>query len=362
MKIVGIEVTPIYLPIAEAIPILPEAETSAHHTMIKIRTDDGIDGIGETFRFAPWAMADFIEIELGELLIGQEPRDIERLWQLMYRRTFRYGTAGLALHAISGVEIALWDILGKSVDQPVYRLLGGACRDKIQAYASLHKFDEPAEVAATARHFVEKGYSAVKLHQRDVASVAAAREAVGDDVRLMLDASGAWSVAETEDLLAAFDPYDLHWIEEPLLQMDDFDGLARVRDRASMRIAAGENVYTHHGFRTMFEKGAVDLVQPDVIKTGGISVARKILAMAEAHNVEACTHSFYFGPGLAATLHVALNSPLTEMIEVNPHDLEHWFMKPALRPVDGYLAAPDAPGLGIELDDDIIRDCAKSRP
>ncbi|MBT4587902.1 MAG: mandelate racemase/muconate lactonizing enzyme family protein [Rhodospirillaceae bacterium] len=362
MKIVDIEVTPIFIPIAEANPPLPEAETSAHHTLIKIRTDEGIDGIGETFRFAPWAMTDFIKIELGNLLIGQDPRDIERLWQLMYRRTFRYGMAGLVLHAISGVEIALWDILGKSVNLPVYQLLGGACREKIRAYASLHKFNEPEAVAETAKHFVDRGYSAVKLHQRDVASVAAAREAIGSEIDLMLDASGAWSAPETERLLPAFAPYNLHWIEEPLLQMDDYDGLARIRNSASMRIAAGENVYTHHGFRTMIEKKAVDLIQPDVIKTGGISVARKVLTMAEAFNLEACTHSFYYGPGMAATLHVALNSPLTEMIEVNPHDLSGWFMKPALRPVDGYLTAPDAPGLGIELDDDIIRDCAKTRP
>ncbi|MCB1364485.1 MAG: mandelate racemase/muconate lactonizing enzyme family protein [Rhodobacteraceae bacterium] len=354
MKITEIEAIPLFIPLAPMNPPAPLADSSAHHTVIRIRTDEGIEGVGEAFRFAPMTMTSIIDEVLAPMLIGQDPLAIERLWERMYRETFRFGRAGLVLHAISGLEVALWDILGKSCGQPVATLLGGATRPEITAYASLHKFATPEETAQTALRILEEGYSVLKLHQRDLASVEAVRRAIGPDVQLMVDASGAWTLPESRRMAAAMNDLDVHWLEEPLLRMDDYRGLASLRGHSRLRIAAGENEYAPAGFRTLLEAGAVDVVQPDVIKAGGILATRRILAMAEAFGVEMCTHSFYFGPGVAATLQVAMASSECRMIEINPHHLSTEFMDPPLRPRNGKLALPGAPGLGVALIDDVV--------
>jgi L-alanine-DL-glutamate epimerase-like enolase superfamily enzyme len=325
-------------------------ETSAHHTLIVIDTDGGLQGIGEAFRLAHRPMCAFIEDVLGPLLVGEDPRRIEYLWEKMYAATFRYGRAGLALHAISGVEIALWDILGKSLQTPVHQLLGGAMRLEIPAYASLHKFATPQAAAEIASHYAREGYHAIKLHQRDVASVEAARKALGDGVRLMVDAAGAWTAREALDACRAFAALGVHWVEEPLARMDDYDGLRWLRDRAGLRIAAGENEYTHWGFREMIERRAVDVVQPDVIKAGGLLACRRIAALADAFDHEISPHSFYYGPGIAATLQFCAATARTQSVEINPHPLESWFMDPPLRPENGTLPVPTAPGLGVTVD------------
>lgn len=354
MKITAVEAIPLFIPLAPSTPEPPLALSSADHTVVRIRTDEGVTGIGETFRFAPRSMATIIEEVLAPMLIGQDPRRIEALWDRMYRQTFRFGRAGIVLHAISGVEVALWDILGKSLDQPVAALLGGATKPEITAYASLHKFTTPEETADVALAMLDRGYRVIKLHQRDLASVEAVRDAIGPDVRLMVDASGAWSLPEARRMAAAMNDLGVYWLEEPLLNMDDYHGLASLRGHETLRIAAGENEYTPSGFRALLEAGAVDVVQPDVIKAGGISATRKILAMAAANGVETCTHSFYFGPGVAATLQVSMATVECAMIEINPHDLSVEFMDPPLRPENGVLSLPQKPGIGVELIEDVV--------
>ncbi|MCB1380094.1 MAG: mandelate racemase/muconate lactonizing enzyme family protein [Alphaproteobacteria bacterium] len=354
MKITSVEAIPLYIPLKESRPALPQARSSADHTVIRVETDEGITGIGEAFRFAPRSMSTIVEEVLAPILIGEDPCAIELLWNRMYRQTFRYGRAGIVLHAISGVEVALWDILGKTCGKPLAALLGGATKRDITAYASLHKLATPEDTAETALAMLEMGYTALKLHERDLASVEAVRKAIGPDVRLMVDASGAWSLPESRRMAAAMNDLGVYWLEEPLLNMDDYEGLASLRGHDRLRIAAGENEYTPWGFRTLLEAQAVDVVQPDVIKAGGVSATRKILAMAIAHGAEVCTHSFYFGPGVAATLHTSLATTECSMIEINPHDLTLDFMDPPLRPVNGRLTLPEAPGLGVTLIDDVV--------
>lgn len=357
MKIAAVEVIPIRVPLAPATPEPTDCETSARHTLVRVHTDAGVTGIGEIFRFAPRTAAVFVDEILSPMLVGEDPARIEALWDRMFRTTFRYGRAGLMLHAISGIEVALWDLAGKVANRPLVHLLGGPCRASQMAYASMLPYASPDLAAEAALRLLDHGYKALKLHQRDVPSVRAVRAAIGPDVRLMLDASGAWSEADAAKAIAQLADCDLYWIEEPLLDLGDVAGLARLRDRAPMRIAAGENEYTHRGFREMIMGRAVDLVQPDVIKTGGVAATRKVIAMAEAQNVELCLHSFYFGPGVAATLHVGLSAPSCTMIEINALDLERPFMFPDLRiDADGMVALPKGPGLGITLLDEVIED------
>ena len=352
MRIIDIRAASLNVPM-KPLPHTPvDGETSSHHTLIVIDTDEGLQGIGEAFRLAHRPMCAFIEDVIRPILVGEDPRRVEYLWERLYAATFRYGRSGLALHAISGAEIALWDILGKSICTPVYQLLGGATRSEIPAYASLHKFATPEAAADMASQYAAEGYRAIKLHQRDVASVAAARKRLGDDVRLMVDAAGAWTPREALDACRAFADLGVHWVEEPLSRMDDYDGLRWLRDRAGLRIAAGENEYTHWGFREMIARRAVDVVQPDLIKSGGLLACRRIAALADAFDHEISPHSFYYGPGIAATLHFCAATARTQDIEINPHALESWFMDPPLRPVSGVIAVPETPGLGITIDPD----------
>ena len=360
MKITDIQVLPLHLPMRDTTPIAVGGETSSAHTLLRIKTDAGIEGYGETFRLAPGAIKAVIETELKPMLLGKDPCRIELLWEQMFSKSFRYGRAGMVIHAISGIEIALWDILGKVCGQPVYQLLGGACRDAVPAYASMHRYAQPAEAAEMALRFVGQGYTAVKLHQSDVASVAAVREAVGDAIDIMLDASGAWTPRQALQIAEALAPHRLQWLEEPLQRMDDYDGLRWLRDRSPVPIAAGENEYTHWGFRELAARRAVDIVQPDVIKSGGISACRKIFALAEAFDIEISPHCFYYGPGIAATLHLCMASTRARYVEINALDLETWFMDPPLRPQAGKLTASDKPGLGIEFDTHALDHYAKN--
>ena len=354
MKISDVQAFPLYIPVKDKPPLSPERETSAHHTLIKVFTDDGIIGLGEAFRFAPKTICMFIEEVLKPLLTNQDPLHIERLWNIMYDRTFRYGRKGAVLHAISGVEIALWDILGKYRGLPIYEMLGGPCRAKVKAYASLHKYKQPEEVAEIARRCVEQGYQAIKLHQRDLASIQAVRKTIGDKIDLMMDASGAWTPREALDMSIKLAEYKLLWLEEPLLRMDDYNGLAWLRKKSSTPIAAGENEYTVSGFKEMLIAGAVDIIQPDVIKSGGILQCKKIFGLAEAFNVQVTTHSFYYGPGLAATLQVCFTNTSSPFIEINSVPLKNPFIYPDLRPKEGFFEHLDGPGLGITLEEDVV--------
>ena len=359
MKITDVKAIPLFIPLKETPPfsrgLVASAKASAYHVLVKVFTDEGITGYGEVWCRLPGVISALIEEALKPFLLGKNPMHVERLWDLMYRTTFQYGMKGITLHCISGVEIALWDIIGKYRNLPVYEMLGGLCRDKVKAYASLLRYQKPEEVASIALRFVEEGYTAIKLHQTDVESVKAVRQVIPDDISLMMDINGAWTPRQAVEKLKELEQYRLLWVEEPIWPMDDYDGLAYVKDKSNILIAAGENEYTRYGFREMITKRAVDIVQPDTIKSGGLLECRKILALAEVWNLQLIPHSFYFGPGVAATLHFALSNMGSEYIEIKAVPLEASFIQPSLRPERGYLAPPDKPGLGIEVDEDVVK-------
>jgi len=362
MKIMDIKAIPLSIPLKENTAVssgssssMASAKASSFHVLLKIQTDEGITGYGEAFRFTPGVVCKFIDEALKPLLLGKDPLHISKLWDLMFKTTFRYGRKGLAIQCISGIEIALWDILGKYRNLPVYEMLGGLCRDKAKAYASLLRYNSPEDVARAAIGFVEQGYSAIKLHQTDVESVRAVREVIPADTSLMLDVNGIWSPKETLEKIKELEEYRLLWLEEPVSPMDDYDGLAYVTANSNIRIAAGENEYTHYGFKEMIEKRSVDILQPDVIKAGGLLECRKILSLAEAWNLQLVPHSFCFGPGIAATLHFSLSNMGSEYIEINASPLEVSYIQPSLRPEKGYVVPTGKPGLGIEIDEDVVK-------
>src|SRR5262245_39544707 len=324
--------------------------------VVRVATDEGLTGTGEAFAYgAPLAVCAVIEESLAPLLVGQDPSRIEALVDLMHRGTMIYGRRGLAMFAISGVEIALWDLLGRALGAPVHALLGGAVRPRLPAYGSLLRYDSPADVARACAHFASRGFRMLKLHQTDVASVRAAREAVGPDVELMLDTNCPWSPAEAIRMARALAPFRLFWLEEPVWPPEDYAGLAQVRAAIDTPIALGENESTLFGFREIVERGAADILQPSITKVGGISEFKKIAALAQAANLPIAPHSFYFGPGLAATLHVAATFGGALPVEIGTGELETPFLTRPLEARDGWIEVPSGPGLGVEINEEAVR-------
>jgi L-alanine-DL-glutamate epimerase-like enolase superfamily enzyme len=259
------------------------------------------------------------------------------------------------MFAISGVELALWDLAGQARGVPVYELLGGLAQPRIPAYASLARFDRPADVARAAAAAAAQGFRGVKLHQTDVASVAAAREALGPGVALMLDVNCPWTPEEAIRMGEALRPFDLAWLEEPVWPPEDYAGLARVAAALATPIAAGENESTAMGFRTLLAARAADIVQPSPTKVGGLGELRAIAALAAAHRVSLVPHSFYFGPGLAAALHLAAATPGVPWVEWPMGELVTPLLAAPIQPVGGWLAPSPTPGLGARPNAEALR-------
>jgi L-alanine-DL-glutamate epimerase-like enolase superfamily enzyme len=234
-------------------------------------------------------------------------------------------------------------------------LLGGAVRPRLPVYASLMRYDSPASVALACRHFAARGFRMLKLHQTDVASVRAAREAVGPEVELMLDTNCPWDPAGAIAMARALAPYRLFWLEEPVWPPEDYDGLARVAAATETPIALGENESTAFGFREIIAHRAGDILQPSITKVGGISEFRKIAALAQAANLGLAPHSFYFGPGLAATLHAAATLGGALPVEFPTGEHETSFLARPIEAHDGWVEVPQGPGLGVEINEEAIR-------
>src|SRR5262249_22296427 len=256
--------------------------------------------------------------------------------------------------AVSGVELALWDLAGKAQGVPVHRMLGGLAQPRVRAYASLLRYDTARDVGRMCEAVANQGYTAIKLHQIDVASVATARDAVGDRIEIMLDTNCPWSVEEAIRIGRRLEPYDLRWLEEPVWPPEDYAGLARVRRALRIPIASGENDATMFGARELIAAGGADVVQPSVTKVGGLGEMKKIATLAAA-NVTFQPHSFYFGPGLAATIHLCAATPGVPYVEMPPSALEAPLLVEPIRCEGGIVQPPEMPGLGGDPDPDVLR-------
>ncbi|WP_422927436.1 enolase C-terminal domain-like protein [Singulisphaera sp. PoT] len=336
------------------------------HVLVRITTDEGLRGVG-AIGLGSRAMADAVEKILAPLIVGRNPFDVELLWELMYRSTVNIGRRGLVLEAISGIDIALWDILGKATGQPVYNLLGGKTREKIRAYASYLYADKDLDrLASMAAGYVKEGFTAVKMRfgygpqdgrpgmRKNVELIRTIRDAIGDDVELMGDAYMGWTTQYAIEMIHLLEDYQLAWVEEPVLP-DDLDGYARIRASTRTAIAGGEHEFTRYGFKELITRGCVDYVQLDVNRVGGVTEARKIWALASAFSLPVVPHSQNYHNQHLIMSHV--NSPLSEYLPPDYRDgdtfLSELFIGDAVAK-DGYITLSGKPGMGVELNEAVV--------
>jgi L-alanine-DL-glutamate epimerase-like enolase superfamily enzyme len=244
---------------------------------------------------------------------------------------------------------------------PVHQLLGGLCQSRARVYASLLRYPTETQVCQAVSAALVLGFTAVKLHQIDERSVAGAREVAGADVELMLDTNCPWTVEEAIRIGRRLERYDLRWLEEPVWPPEDYAGLARVRQAVRIPIACGENEATAFAYGQIIAAGAADIVQPSVTKVGGISEMKKIATLAAAAGVTFVPHSFYFGPGLAATLHVAASTPGVPYVEMPPGQLATALLAQPIRFSGGAVTVPEGAGLGADPDPDVLARFAYTR-
>ncbi|HYZ30998.1 MAG TPA: mandelate racemase/muconate lactonizing enzyme family protein [Crenalkalicoccus sp.] len=327
--------------------------------LVRVETEDGLVGWGEAFGHAaiPVTRAALDGI-VAPLVLGQDAGDINALTRRVMHAVHLLGRNGPFVYAFSGVEIALWDLLGKRAGQPLWRLLGGKAPARLPAYASLLSYANDLElVARNTAAARAQGFRHVKLHELTREAVLAA-QAAAPDAAIMLDVNCAWTPPVAQEMARALAGNRLAWLEEPVWPPEDAAGLASLR-RHGIPLSAGENTAGLFGFRALLEAGAIDIAQPSVTKLGGIGEMRRVIALAEARGVEVVPHSPYFGPGFLATLHLAaalLERPMIEVLwlemEANPFD-------PWVRPQDGMVAVPTGPGLGCDPDPEVLARYAK---
>ena len=331
--------------------------TTNNILLVRVETDDGLVGWGEAFCYGCTdAVRAALQHTIAPLALGQEARDIARLSYDLQQKLHLFGRYGITIFALSGLDIALWDIAGKAANLPLHRLLGGSGAAKLPAYASLLKYRDPEKVAARVKFAVEEGYRHIKLHETEEAEVKAARLAAGNDIAIMVDTNCPWTPEQARHMTLKLRPYDLHWLEEPIFPPEDFAAIARLRAGTGVAMASGENLCTSFQFRDMFGAGAVDYAQPSVTKVGGVTEFLKVAALADAAGVTLMPHSPYFGPGFLATLHLlAARGTPGGMIERYHMDLEASLYGDLITPVDGGFVVPDGPGLGREPDPDVLK-------
>jgi L-alanine-DL-glutamate epimerase-like enolase superfamily enzyme len=325
--------------------------------LVKITTDDGLVGWGETFGFGVVPTAKrAIDQMIAPLCLGQDAARIRPLMLDIQKKLHIFGRSGPVMFGISAVDIALWDLAGKAAGVPVHRLLGGTAKTRLPSYASLIRYGVPELVRRNVRRAIDAGFRSLKLHEIDLPAIRAAREEAGPDIEITLDVNCPWSLGEARIKAAELREFNLRWLEEPLWPPENFSGLAALRQSCGIPIAAGENASTLIEFDRLMAAGAVDFVQPSPAKMGGLTEIAGVYASAAAHNVTVMVHTFYDGPGLLAAIQASAAYGSAEaMVEWRFFDLEATLYGDALRPADGHLPVPQGPGLGLEPDRDVIR-------
>lgn len=336
-------------------------------TIVEVKTDDGLVGIGNV-ALAPRVAKIIIDQYLSPLIIGHDPFDYEYLWQRMYRSTHAWGRKGITMAAISAVDIALWDLMGKATNRPVFKLLGGRTKEKIPCYASKLYRTDLDEMQREAQSYLDQGFSALKMRfgygpnegpqgmRENIKSVAAVREVIGDDVDLMLECYMGWNLEYAKRMLPKLEKFEPRWLEEPVIA-DDIDGYAELNRLTSIPISGGEHEFTSYGFKQLLDKKAVSVIQYDTNRVGGITVAHKVNALAEAYSVPVIPHA-----GQMHNYHLTMStlaSPMSEYFPVNDveigNELFYYLFKGDPEPQNGYIDLDETiPGLGISLNKDYL--------
>lgn len=331
-------------------------------TLVQVETDDGISGIGSCS-----GNGELIEVIVAKvlkpLLIGMDPTAIDEIWDKAYVRGGHkeFGTRGIGVVALSGIDIALWDIFGKARGVPVYQLLGGKCRDKVSVYATALYPEEPAKVAARARAFADQGFHGVKIKvgfdlEQDIRIVRAVRQELGKEFIVMTDANQGYSLDVGLKAAAAFAECGAFWLEEPLF-VEDIEGHATLRERGKVPVAVGENLHTYYAFENFIVRGAVDFIQPDVARAGGVTEIRRITSLAAKHNVPVSFHTWGDAVALAASVHLsaALKDCIVMELDYTYNPLREELLREPFKVENGYLLPPEKPGLGIELNQEALQ-------
>jgi len=367
MKITDVEV------ICLRVPALNERCVWGEDAVIvRIHTDEGITGVGETDS-SPLVIKSLIETPnsnlacfgLKELLIGENPLEIDRLWKKMYESSNYVGRRGAGIHAISAIDIALWDIAGKYHNVPVYELLGGKHRNTIRAYGTFIPADTPEENKLIVRDLISKGFTSLKFGggilgdcpDTDYEIIKAVREEAGEDFEIQIDLAAKWKTPEhTLEMAKRLESLNLNWIEEPI-GSDDLIGYQHLGTSIKPMIAGGETLTTTHEFVQFLEFGKPDLVQPDVTRCGGISESMKIYELSKKYGVKLVPHGFSTGILIAATVHFLAACETTDLIEYSQSTspLFKDLVKNQIEFKNGYVKVPTTPGLGIELNEEIIK-------
>src|SRR5918995_498288 len=330
-------------------------------TLVRIDTDEGISGWGSCS--GNGELIEFVVAKiLCPLIIGMDPTRIDDVWDQAYVRGGHkeFGTRGIGVVALSGIDVALWDIMGKIHGQPLYQILGGKCRDKVPVYATALYPEDPAIVARRARGFADQGFDGVKIKvgfdlDQDIEIVRAVRQELGRDFIVMTDANQGYTVDVALRAADAFVASGVFWLEEPLFA-EDIAGHAQLREKTGVPIAVGENLHMCSAFESFVVRQAVDFLQPDVARAGGITEIRKIAALAACHHLPISFHTWGDAGALAASIHLSAAMPECTVMELdytyNPLRAE--LLRQPLEVENGFLVPPDKPGLGIELDADAL--------
>jgi len=356
MKIVAIEALPLSIPyhIGEGRGGRIGAGSRLDFCLVRVQTDAGIVGWGEAFSYhCRSAVVAALRDMIAPLAVGWDALDRAGLVAMLQKKLHIFGRMGIQCYALSGLDIALWDIEGKAAGKPLHQLLGGARRERLPCYASLLRYGEPALVAQYAGRAREEGFGAVKLHEVTEPAVGAARKALGEAPPLMVDVNCEWDRDEAIRAARSFAPHRLEWLEEPVFPPENLRDLSETRQHGGVPTAAGENLCYATQFQALFEAGAVDYAQPSVTKVGGITEFVKTVQLAATHGVRIAPHSPYFGPGAIATLHL-----IAALVPDARFELFYLWAEASLYP--GLFGKPEVelprqPGLGIDPDAEILQ-------
>ena len=363
MTVTAVTASTVVVPVDEGIAIATRDVQNREYTLVKIRSNGGNEGMGFCYGGSRAGHLSTLAVRdlLRDHVIGREPYEVEAIWDAMFRESLLHGRRGSVLRAMSAIDIALWDLMGKEVKLPLYSLLGAYRKATVPSYASGGYYlagKTPEHLAAEVRGYVDMGFRAVKIKvgrlcpEEDAVRVRACRQAIGPDVQLFLDANNAWADAPTAiRAIRMFEKYDPGWIEEPVMP-DDLEASAAVAAAVRVPIATGEIEATRWGFQELIHHRAASILEPDAAVCGGITEWRKIAALAAAHSIPVAPHWF-------ADLHVHLvaSTPNAIWVEYFPNTRVLNFMrllKSSLEVRQGELVLPEGPGLGIELDENTI--------
>ncbi len=331
------------------------------HAIVEVHTDEGISGLGEGVGDAV-LVSTIVEKRLRDVAIGLNPMDIERIRESLMDGQVYFESKGSAICAASAIEMACWDIKGKALNVPVYQLLGGLYRDRLEAYVSdIYWEKDPRLMAKNAERILGKGFNNIKAHvghaspREDRDRVSALREVAGESVGLMLDLNAGYDAMQAREAMRLWERFNLLWIEEPVSPYH-IDVMSDLRARVNTPIAAGENEFRVSGFKQLFEKNAVDVAMPDIGRAGGIQETKSICALAAAYGVAVSPHNFSSGILLAATMHLMASTPNTKLLEFDTSEnaiYQELLIEP-LTIKDGCVMVSSTPGLGVHLPKDII--------